>query len=543
MQLHISPSLRHVTFSPVKGVRDSIKVKFLSRRVSYRMVFYGLLIATFILRFVFVLTAMDTIEGQMECSSLGCIGKRLGPRLLGRRPEPTKVLEEINGILEKGNIQKMLGGEEPPQSLEEFISEMKGLKLDTKTFSLRLKSMVNHLEHKARAAKIQEYLYRHIASNAIPKQLHCLALRLAHEHSVNAAARRPLPDPERVPSLVDPSYHHYVLASDNVLGASTVVASLASNALRPDRVVVHVITDRKTHAPMHAWFALHPPGEAAVEVKPLHHFEWLARGRVPVMEAMERDEGVRSQGFRGGSAAEIIVPADERAVVVAAKLQALGPKYNSVMNHIRIHLPEVGRSDALHLFPSLNKVVFLDDDVVVQADLSSMWDIDLHGKVNGAVETCRGGDKFVMSKRLRSYLNFSHPLILENFDPDECAWAYGMNVFDLEAWKRTNISQTYHHWLHMNLESQLSLWQLGTLPPALIAFHGQVHVIDPYWHMLGLGYQDNTSVSDAEQAAVVHFNGRGKPWLDIAFPQLKPLWTKYVNYSDRFIKRCNIKAS
>ncbi|KAK1308344.1 putative galacturonosyltransferase 12 [Acorus calamus] len=249
---------------------------------------------------------------------------------------------------------------------------------------------VNHLDHKARAAKIQEYLYRHIASNAIPKQLHCLALR-----------------------LVDPSYHHYVLASDNVLAASTVVASLASNALRPDRVVVHVITDRKTHAPMHAWFALHPPGEAAVEVKPLHHFEWLARGRVPVMEAMERDEGVRSRGFRGGSAAEIIVRADERAVVVAAKLLTLSPKYNSVMNHIRIHLPE--------LFPSLNKVVFLDDDIVVQADLSPLWDIDLHGKVNGAVETCRGGDKFVMSKRLRSYLNFTHPLISENFDPDECA--------------------------------------------------------------------------------------------------------------------------
>lgn len=102
---------------------------------------------------------------------------------------------------------------------------------------------------------------------------------------------------------------------------------------------------------------------------------------------------------------------------------------------------------SLQMFPSLNKVVFLDDDLVIQTDLSPLWDIDMNGRVNGAVETCRGDDKFVMSKRLKSYLNFSHPLISSNFDPNECAWAYGMNIFDLEAWRKTNISQTYHHWL------------------------------------------------------------------------------------------------
>lgn len=92
-------------------------------------------------------------------------------------------------------------------------------------------------------------------------------------------------------------------------------------------------------------------------------------------------------------------------------------------------------------------MVFLDDDIVVQTDLSPLWDIDLNGKVNGAVETCSGEDKLVMSKRLTSYLNFSHPLISQNFDPNECAWAYGMNIFDLDAWRKTNISSTYHYWV------------------------------------------------------------------------------------------------
>ncbi|KAK8971369.1 putative galacturonosyltransferase 12 [Platanthera guangdongensis] len=65
-----------------------------------------------------------------------------------------------------------------------------------------------------------------------------------------------------------------------------------------------------------------------------------------------------------------------------------------------------------------------------------------------------------------------------SFNPEECAWAYGMNIFDLDAWRKTNIKETYHEWIH----------KLGTLPPGLIAFHGHVHTIDPYWHMLGLGY-------------------------------------------------------
>lgn len=93
------------------------------------------------------------------------------------------------------------------------------------------------------------------------------------------------------------------------------------------------------------------------------------------------------------------------------------------------------------LFPNLEKVVFLDDDIVVQHDLSPLWDIDLQGKVNGAVETCRGEDSWVMSKRFKNYFNFSHPLIADNFDPEQCAWAYGMNILDLQAWRRTNIKE------------------------------------------------------------------------------------------------------
>ncbi|KAJ4977228.1 hypothetical protein NE237_002334 [Protea cynaroides] len=530
MKLQISPSLRHVTVFPGKGVRDFIKVKVGSRRVSYRMIIYSLLFLAFLLRFVFVLTAIDTIDGENSCSTIGCVGKRIWRK----RPESMKVPEEIYRILEeKGNEGVIPGRSEVPQSLEEFVAEMKSNKSDVRTFAVKLKAMVFQLEQRTRTAKIQEYLYRHVASSSIPKQLHCLTLRLANEHSTNAGARLQLPAPESVPYLVDNSFFHFVLASDNVLAVSVVATSLVRNSLRPEKVVLHIITDRKTYTSMHAWFSLHPLTPAIIEVRDLHHFDWFTKGKVPVLEAMEKDQRARSQ-FRGGSSA-IVANNTEKPYIIAAKLQALSPKYTSLMNHIRIYLPE--------LFPSLKKVVFLDDDIVIQTDLSPLWDIDMKGKVNGAVQTCLGDDKFVMSKRLKSYLNFSHPLISENFNPNECAWAYGMNIFDLKAWRKTNISHTYHHWLQKNLKSDLSLWQLGTLPPGLIAFHGHVHIINPFWHMLGLGYQDNTSIADVKKAGVIHFNGRAKPWLEIAFPELQHLWTKYIDFTDKFIKKCHIRAS
>ncbi|KAJ0671605.1 putative polygalacturonate 4-alpha-galacturonosyltransferase [Helianthus annuus] len=530
MQLHISPSLRHVTVLPAKGVREFIKVKVGSKKVSYRMVFYTLLFLTFLLRFVFVLTAVDTIDGQTRCSTIGCL-KKLGPGMLGKNRQST-VPEVIYQVLEDPSSKYDIpGGSDAdiPQTLEDFVSSLKGSnRPDAKTFAIKLKSM-KELE-KPKSKNIYTAMWR---PAAYQNSLTVSPLQLANEHATNANARLQLPSPERVPTLVDNSYFHFVLASDNILAASVVATSLVYNSLRPDMVVIHIITDRKTYSPMQAWFSLHPLTPAVVEIKALHHFDWFAKGKVPVLEAMEKDQKARSQ-FRGGSSA-IVAENTEKPYVIAAKLQAMSPKYNSLMNHVRIYLPE--------MFPSLNKVVFLDDDLVVQSDLSPLWDIDMNGKVNGAVETCRGEDKFVMSKRFKSYLNFSHPLISKNFNANECAWAYGMNIFDLEAWRNTNITQNYHYWLEENLKSDLSLWQLGTLPPGLIAFHGHVHTIDPFWHMLGLGYQENTSQADAQSAAVIHFNGRAKPWLDIAFPQLRTLWTKYVNFSDKFIKSCHIRAS
>ncbi|URE20186.1 Glycosyl transferase family 8 [Musa troglodytarum] len=507
-----------------------MKVKAAARYFSNRTVFYTVLALAFLLPFVFILTAVDTLEGVNDCSSSDCLGRRLGPRFLGRSGDDSaKLIKELYKILQQINSEEIPVGEKFPESFSEFLSDMKDKEYDAKTFAIRLKAMIENMDKEVKRSRLAEQLHKHFIATAIPKGIHCLTLRLTDEYSCNSQARKQLPAPELLSLLFDNSCHHFVLATDNILAASVVVTSVVRSSLNPGRVVFHVITDKKTYPGMHSWFALNPLSPAIIEVKGVHQFHWLRRESIPVLKAVTNYSGVRNH-YHGNHIMGTNVSENPR--VFASKLQARGPKYISLLNHMRIYLPEI--------FPYLNKVVFLDDDVVVQRDLSPLWLIDLSGKVNGAVETCKGEDTWVMAKSFRTYFNFSHPLIADKLDPDECAWAYGMNIFDLNAWRKTNIRETYLFWVQENLKSSVTLWKLGTLPPALIAFRGYVHPIDPSWHMLGLGYQEKTDIDSVRKAAVIHYNGQCKPWLEIGYKHLQPFWTRHVNYTNDFIRNCHI---
>lgn len=527
MQVHFSPSMRRITISTAPGFLDPLKMKGAARYLSYRCLFWTILSLAFLLPFLFITTAVVTLEGVHNCTSLDCFGRKLGPRLSWKRHDSPKAPDKYTSILEYRSENDVI---DIPDSIEALLEEARSKQYDMPTLLRRMKSMVEDNEKKVRAAKLQEALYRHYASSGVPKGLHCLALKLTGEYSSNARARQDLPSPDLAPRLTDPALHHLIVATDNVLAAAVVVTSTIRNSAQPEKIVFHVITDKKTHAAMHAWFALNPLAPAIVEVKGVHQFEWLTRDNVPVLEAMESSEDIKYY-YHGDHAAGTNI-SQYSPTILAAYLQARSPKYISIMNHLRIYLPD--------LFPELEKVVFLDDDVVVQKDLSPLWDINLHGKVNGAVETCHGDDAWVMSKTFKTYFNFSHPIISSTFDPEKCAWAYGMNVFDLQAWRKADITRVYHYWQKQNLQLNLTLWRLGTLPPALIAFDGNVQPIPEKWHMLGLGYNAKSNLEAVGRAAVIHYNGQAKPWLDVAFPQLRPFWSKYVNYSNEFVRQCNI---
>ncbi|XP_051123455.1 polygalacturonate 4-alpha-galacturonosyltransferase-like [Andrographis paniculata] len=393
----------------------------------------------------------------------------------------------------------------------QVLSKAKGQLYDCNLVTGKLRSMLQSADEQVRTLKKQSMFLSQLAAKTIPNGLHCLSMRLTIDYYLLPLEKRKFP---RRKNLEDPSLYHYALFSDNVLAASVVVNSTIMNAKEPEKHVFHLVTDKLNFGAMNMWFLLNPPGKATIHVENVDEFKWLNSSYCPVLRQLE-----------SAAMKEYYFKADHPSTSGSSNLKYRNPKYLSMLNHLRFYLPQV--------YPKLDKILFLDDDIVVQKDLTGLWEVDLHGKVNGAVETC--GESF---HRFDKYLNFSNPHIAKNFDPNACGWAYGMNIFDLKVWKKKDITGIYHKWQNMNEDR--ALWKLGTLPPGLITFYGLTHPLEKTWHVLGLGYNPSIDKSEIENAAVIHYNGNMKPWLELAMTKYKSYWTKYIKYGHPYIRNCKI---
>lgn len=395
----------------------------------------------------------------------------------------------------------------------QVLSKAKEQLYDCNLVTGKLRAMLQSADEQVRSLKKQSTFLSQLAAKTIPNALHCLAMRLTIDYYLLSPEKRKFPQSE---NLENPNLYHYALFSDNVLAASVVVNSTIMNAKDPGKHVFHLVTDKLNFGAMNMWFLLNPPGKATIHVENVDEFKWLNSSYCPVLRQLE-SAAMKEYYFKAAHPTTLSAG--------SSNLKYRNPKYLSMLNHLRFYLPQV--------YPKLDKILFLDDDIVVQKDLTGLWSVDLHGKVNGAVETC--GESF---HRFDKYLNFSNPHIAKNFDPNACGWAYGMNMFDLKEWKKKDITGIYHKWQNMNEDRVL--WKLGTLPPGLITFYGLTHPLEKSWHVLGLGYNPSIDKTDIENAAVIHYNGNMKPWLELAMTKYKPYWTKYIKYDHPYVRNCKL---
>ncbi|KAM0002246.1 putative polygalacturonate 4-alpha-galacturonosyltransferase [Helianthus debilis subsp. tardiflorus] len=395
------------------------------------------------------------------------------------------------------------------KSLSTLIFKAQDAHYDIATTIMTMKSHIQALEERANVATVQSAFFGQLAAESVPKNLHCVNVKLLASWLTMKKLHEVTNEIKNSPRLVDNNLYHFCVFSDNLLAVSAVVNSTISNTDHPKQLVFHIVTNEPNYGAMQAWFVSNDFKGSTIEVQKVEDFTWLNASYSPIVKKLTETD---FQGYYVEGSKDL-----------NNEPKFENPKYLSLLNHLRFYIPEI--------YPHLEKVVFLDDDVIVQKDLTPLFSLDLHGNVNGAVETC-----LEAFHRFYKYFNFTNPVLSSKFDPQACGWAFGLNVFDLVAWRNANVTDVYHYWQEQNSDG--SLWKLGTLPAGLLAFYGRTVPLDRRWHVLGLGYDVNIDNRLIESAAVVHFNGNLKPWLKFGIGRYKPLWERYVNQTHPYLVDC-----
>lgn len=167
-----------------------------------------------------------------------------------------------------------------------------------------------------------------------------------------------------------------------------------------------MLTDGQNYYAMKLWFLRNNYEEAAIQVLNVEHLDLDSQKGDPLHLSLPEEFRVSFHNVEYPS------------------MSRIRTEYISIFSHSHYLLPD--------LFSNLNKVVVLDEDVVIQQDLSALWNLQMGEKVNGAVQFCS-----VKLGRLKSYLGE------KGFSPDSCVWMSGLNIIDLVRWRELGLTQTY----------------------------------------------------------------------------------------------------
>ncbi|KAF8093047.1 hypothetical protein N665_0392s0020 [Sinapis alba] len=404
-------------------------------------------------------------------------------------------IQEFERILSESSADADL----PPQVDKKFekmdavISKAKSFPVDCNNVDKKLRQILDLTEDEASFHMKQSVFLYQLAVHTMPKSLHCLSMRLTVEYFKSGSV-----DVEDNEKFSDPSLLHFVIISDNILASSVVINSTVLHARDSKNFVFHVLTDEQNYFAMKQWFIRNPCKQAAIQVLNI--------------EKLELDNSDRT----------LSLPAEFRVSFLSgANLASQENRtyYLSLFTQSHYLLPKI--------FHKLKKVVFLDHDVVVQRDLSPLWELNMEGKVNGAVKECA-----VRLGQLKSLKRGS-------FDTNACLWMSGLNVIDLARWRELGVSETYQKFYKQMNGGGISR-EAVALQASLLTFQDKIYALDDKWALSGLGYDYYINTQTIKNAATLHYNGNMKPWLELGIPQYKNYWRKHLNREDRFLSDCNV---
>nr|XP_061809495.1 glycosyltransferase 8 domain-containing protein 2-like [Nerophis lumbriciformis] len=187
------------------------------------------------------------------------------------------------------------------------------------------------------------------------------------------------------------------------------------------------------------------------------------------------------------------------------------------LNFVRFYLPllEVNHE----------RVIYVDDDVIVQGDIQDLFNIKLKPQHAAAFATdCDLPSTHDMVRSIgmqttyMGFLDFRKQEVKDlGINPNDCSFNPGVFVADMHEWKKQKITKQLQKCMednfNFNIYSSAMAGGVAT-PPMLIVFHDKYTVLDPLWHVRHLGWSPDSGYPESflQKAQLLHWNGPFKPW-------------------------------
>ncbi|BFG16990.1 hypothetical protein CerSpe_032650 [Prunus speciosa] len=193
------------------------------------------------------------------------------------------------------------------------------------------------------------------------------------------------------------------------------------------------------------------------------------------------------------------------------------------LNYARIYLADI-------LPSGVRRIIYFDSDLIVVDDVAKLWNINLGRRVLGAPEYCHANFTNYFTPKFWSNAAFAASFKGRR----ACYFNTGVMVIDLWKWREGKYTEKLEHW--MRVQKRCRIYELGSLPPFLLVFAGDVEGVEHRWNQHGLGGDNLEGLCrdlHPGPVSLLHWSGKGKPWLRLDSKRpcpLDSLWAPYDLY-------------
>lgn len=195
--------------------------------------------------------------------------------------------------------------------------------------------------------------------------------------------------------------------------------------------------------------------------------------------------------------------------------ESLFEAYKIIKTHPYLTLPAYFRLKLPSLLPQLDKIIYLDCDVIVNSSLKDFYNIDIE---KYAIAGVRDINKRMLKKNSNYYNS-------------------GVLLFNLQYWRDNNIEQVLLDFTKKNIDNI----KTGDQEILNRVLEKQTKIVTDEWNVQSSNFTNRSSYTSKPR--IIHFVAKAKPWSGKCFSYHKNLYFKYLQLTPWKLEEGELKKA